>query len=74
MATMKKDNKGGWTSDCGRWRVTRAGVGRYDLHDLTREDGDTEISLGLESVAMCEEAARAHEWAERMADTPSILG
>ena len=67
--TRRKD--GAWTSSNRRWRIVRASLGRYDLHDLKRDEGDTLLLMGLPTVAACEDGARGVEWADRVEKDPS---
>lgn len=62
---------GSWKSFNNRWRIIRTGTGRYDLHDLHRDEGDTLYMMGLSTVVACEEGARAVEWADRTEYDPS---
>jgi hypothetical protein len=65
VGKFKRRKDGTWSSSCRRWRIARSGTGRYDLHDLSRDEGDTLYSMGHPTVAACEEAARGVVWAER---------
>lgn len=71
VGKFKRLKDGTWKSSNNRWRIVRSSTGRYDLHDLGRDKGDTLVLMGLPTVAACEDGARGMEWADRMEEDPS---